>query len=166
MGKIEFHIKKRKMHPLMCWDIILDQFARFSHRADLAMLATMKEKYGWNVDFNTLLGNEFDALIITDTRQRICWTNKGFEQMTGYTSAFVRHKKPSFFQGKGSSPRVRQKIREAIATVQPVKASLINYRKDGVAYKCTIQILPLKTIENKLVHFLAIQKQTGQIKIS
>ncbi len=155
------------MHPLMCWDIILDQYARFAHRADLAMLARMKERYCWNVDFNAmLLGNEFHALIITDALQRICWTNKVFEQMTGYTSAFVRHKRPSILQGKRSSPRVRQKIREAIARVQPVKASLINYRRDGTAYKCTLQIVPLMTIENKLMHFLAIQKQSGQIKLS
>lgn len=150
--------RRQKIHPLMCWDIVLNQYSRLSHPSNLTMLTSMKEQYDWNIDLNSVLEKDFDALVLTDTKQRICWTSRGFEQMTGYTSAFAKNRRPSFLQGKRSSPIVRRKIREAIVRIRPVVTSIINYRKDGTEYRCNIEILPLVTHQNKLVHFLAIEK--------
>lgn len=103
--------RRQKIHPLMCWDIVLNQYSRLSHPSNLTMLTSMKEQYDWNIDLNSVLEKDFDALVLTDTKQRICWTSRGFEQMTGYTSAFAKNRRPSFLQGKRSSPIVRRKIR-------------------------------------------------------
>lgn len=146
------------MHPLMCWDIILNQFSTLTHRSDLKTLIAMKKQYGWNVDFNPVLKNEFDALVLTDLNQRICWVNKEFQKMTGYTAAFLRHKNLSFLQGKRTSLHVFRKIREAVASAKPIRGSIINYRKDGSTYNCSIEILPLLTSEKMLVHFLTIER--------
>jgi PAS domain S-box-containing protein len=146
------------MHPLMCWDIVLNQFSRRSHPSNLTILTSMKKQYDWKIDLNSVLEKDFDALVLTDTKQRICWTSRGFEQMTGYTSVFAKNRRPSFLQGKRSSLAVRRKIREAIVRIRPIVASIINYRKDGTEYRCNIEILPLLTHQSKLIHFLAIEK--------
>ena len=78
--------------------------------------------------------------------------------MTGYTSGYAFNKKLSFLRGKESSPHVLHKIRAAISHLQPITTSIINYRKDGSAYNCSIEILPLLTDENKPMHFIAIEK--------
>ena len=158
MGKKDALIKRLTLHPLMCWDIILEGYSTLPHRSDLATLENMKRKYHWNVDLTSLLKRKFDALIVTDSKQRICWTSNGFKVMTGYTSTCALNKKPSFLQGKESSPHGMDKIREAISHLQPITTSIINYRKDGSAYNCSIEILPLLTDENKLMHFIAIEK--------
>lgn len=143
----------------MCWDIVLNESFKRSHHSDAAVLELMKIKFTWNINFVPILRKRFDALVITDLTQRIQWTSKGFEQMTGYSSAFAFQKKPSFLQGKKSSEQVKQKIREAVRLVLPTKVSIINYRKDGTSYHCNIEILPLLNNENKLLHFLAIEKE-------
>ena len=158
MSKNDPVTKRLTLHPLMCWDIVLEGYSTLTHRSDLARLENMKRKHRWNVDFDSLLKREFDALILTDPTQRICWTSHGFKFMTGYTSGSAFHKKPSFLQGKKSSPRVLQRIREAIAHLRPITVSIINYRRNGSAYNCGIEIIPLLTVENKLMHFIAIEK--------
>lgn len=147
------------MHPLMCWDIVLSEsFQRF-HSSDANVLEVMKTEFGWNINFIPILRKRFDALVITDTQQKIHWTSKGFAQMTGYSSAFALHKKSSFFQGKESSELAKRKIREAFEQVRSTEVSIINYRKDRTSNHCNIEILPLLTRQNKLMHFLAIEKE-------
>ncbi|PZR37625.1 MAG: proteorhodopsin activator (PAS domain sensor protein) [Azospira oryzae] len=153
--------KKKRMHPLLSWDIIADRMTGQVPDKDLKALQELKKKYKWNVNITTLLKSAFDAIVITDVQENICWTSKGFEQMTGYKVSFARNKKPTFLQGAKTNQASKVKIREAINRRQPVSETVINYRKDGSEYTCRVAISPLYNSENTLTHFIALESEVN-----
>jgi len=152
-------IKKKLMHPLLGWDIIADRMISQATGKDLKALQELKKQYKWNMNITTLLKGVFDAIVITDVEENICWANKGFEQMTGYKAAYAKNKKPVFLQGAKTNRESKQKIREAINRRQPVSETMVNYRKDGSEYVCRLEITPLYNSENTLTHFIALERE-------
>lgn len=151
--------KKKLMHPLLCWDIIADRMISSTYEKDLKALQDLKKKYKWNMNVTTLLKGNFDAIVITDVKENICWTSTGFEQMTGYKVSYAKNKKPTFLQGAKTNTESKLKIREAINKRQTVNETMINYRKDGSEYTCRVEISPIYDSENTLTHFLALESK-------
>lgn len=153
---------KTTMRPLLCWDIASQGFANKSNLFDIEEFENMKAQYNWKFDLEHIKGQTFDALVVTNEQQRIIWVSNGFKAMTGYTPSFAKNKKPSFLQGKNTDPKIKQEIREAISSQKPVTATIVNYRKDGTAYDCHVQIIPLFTEQGKLTHFLALESDVSK----
>ncbi len=149
------------MHPLLSWDIIADRMVSQIQEKDLKALQDLKKKYKWNINITTLLKGVFDAIVITDVEENICWTSKGFEQMTGYKASYARNKRPAFLQGTKTSKESKLKIREAINRRQAVSETVINYRKDGSEYSCRVAISPIYNSENTLTHFIAMESEVN-----
>jgi PAS domain S-box-containing protein len=145
------------MHPIMCWDVASSNMKKMGGTLDFECLGELSERYNWDLDFQQLQKKNFDALVLTDAKQKIKWVSIGFKTLTGYTPTFALGKRPSFLQGKDTKPTETNKIREAIGRKEAVKTTLINYRKDGSDYICNIEILPIFTKNKKLTHFLAVE---------
>jgi len=150
---------KTEMHPLLSWDIAsMGEYETANYR-DIQKLRQLMETHGWHLDLNSVSEKQFDALVLTNVNQRIKWVSHGFKKMTGYSPSHALHKKPSFLQGKNSSVQTRREIKHAIRQRIHFETSIINYRKDGSEYNCHIEVIPLYTKNNKLTHFLAIEKE-------
>ena len=148
--------------PLLCWDFygmhLLDQAKKFNRQTEIAFLRECKEKFGWTLNVEKLIAdNEFEALVLTDSDQKIIWVNKGFTKMTGYPVNFAIGKKPNFLQGKESSEEALNAIRSHLKTEKHFKEQIVNYRKNGEPYNCEIEIFPLKDGSNKTTHLLALE---------
>jgi PAS domain S-box-containing protein len=155
--KVAYNSKKIVMHPLLSWDIIVEQRMNNASQKDMKSLLELKKRFGWNINFNALFKNRYEAIVVTDIDERICWINKGFELMTGYKSSFAKNKKPNFLQGANTDPEIKKRIKTAIHRRQAISETLINYRKDGTAYRCRVEITPVYTFENTLTHFIALE---------
>lgn len=149
---------KATCHPLMCWDIASGGANKKPAAAEVQHLQKLAARYHWTIDFEPILVKKFDALIVTDSDQKIIWASQGFKTMTGYSPTYALHKKPSFLQGKKTSQKTRNEIREVIKKGEAVEATIINYRKDGSEYLCQIEIIPLFSKSLLPSHFLAIEK--------
>lgn len=149
---------KAMYHPLMCWDIASGGGDKKPNSAEVQHLQKLAARYDWTIDFEPILLKKFDALIVTDSGQKIIWASQGFKIMTGYSPAYALHKKPSFLQGRKTSQKTRNEIREVIKKGETVEATIINYRKDGSEYLCQIEIIPLFSKSLQPSHFLAIEK--------
>ena len=149
------------MHPLLSWDIIADRMTHPVQEKELQALIELKKRYKWNVNVSTILKNNYEAIVVTDREENICWVNKGFEQMTGYKISFAKNKKPAFLQGRNTDSETKRRVREAILRRQPVMETLTNYRKDGTEYQCHIEITPLYNFENTLTHFIALEREVN-----
>lgn len=149
---------KAMCHPLMCWDIASGGVNKNPTSAEVQHLQKLAARYHWTVDFEPILAKKFDALIVTDSGQKIIWASQGFKTMTGYSPTYALHKNPSFLQGKKTNLEIRKEIREAIKKGEAVEATIINYRKDGSEYLCQIEIIPLFSKSLLPSHFLAIEK--------
>lgn len=154
--------------PLKSWDIYsesLDKQAQeFTKNTEIAILNEFKERYNWEINVEDLLNsNEFEAIVLTNTKQEIEWVNKGFVQMSGYPVNFSKGKQPKFLQGEASSKEALNNIRESLKQESHVKECIINYRKNGEQYICDIEIFPIRDKEDKLSHFLALEKEVYQL---
>ena len=79
--------------------------------------------------------------------------------MTGYHKNYALGKKPSFLQGEKTSEATKQKIREKLKTEHGYEGSILNYRKNGEAYRCRIKIIPLYDSKKQLTHFIALERE-------
>lgn len=96
------------------------------------------------------------TLILTDQAKTILWTTANFLSMTGYSPKEVLGQTPRMLQGAGTDPLVARHVGDSLRGSHPVKADLLNYRKDGQSYTCRLWIDPLHGSQGEHTHFLAV----------
>ena len=106
------------------------------------------------------------AIVLTDANRNVQWVNQNFTDITGYSLQEVVGKKPSLLQGGGTPSKDVERIREKLNAHQPVKDSLVNYTKDGKAYKCTFVIHPIFGTDGKLTNYIAFEADGSQNDIT
>lgn len=153
-----------KHGPLQCWDIysqfLSEQAKTYRQKAEITLLEKLKKQYQWDISITSLLKDRpYETLVLTNKSQEILWVNKGFTKMTGYPANFAIGKKPSFLQGKETSPAVKEKIRKQLYLEIPFTETIINYRKNGELYHCEVAIYPLKNTKNQLTHLIALEHE-------
>ena len=145
-------------HPLMAWDIASQRRFRDPKSKTIRDLRELAKRHRWSLDTSAFWRKDFDALVVTDLDQMIVWVSDGFEEMTGYSPLEAVGQKPNLLQGLETRDSTKRRIREAIGEKRPVKATLLNYKKDGTAYRCRIEVIPIFTDSQTHTHFLAIEK--------
>ena len=74
------------------------------------------------------------SLVISDARTAdlpICWVSPAFTALTGYPAERVLGVNCRFLQTDQTSESSRARIRDALATGEPVRETLLNRRADG-----------------------------------
>lgn len=152
---------KQKRLPLLCWDIAYSSlFNDCSIQKDYNALHKLQKQFRWinAPNFSNAL-RKYKTLVITTPNQRIVWVSHNFFNMTGYSLAEVKNKKPSMFQGKKTNPNDVLVIGKKLKQLKPFKHSLINYRKNQNTYMCELNITPLFNKKQEVTHFLACENE-------
>ncbi len=108
-----------------------------------------------------------DGVTITDPNQPdnpIIYLNPAFSKVTGYQPEEVIGRNCRFLQGAGTDPHTIAHIRQAIAERREVKATLLNYRKDGSAFWNELKISPVFSDEGDLLYFVGTQTDISDRK--
>lgn len=108
------------------------------------------------------LNEQHRAVVITDPNRFITYTNNAFTTMTGYYQREVLGKKPSLLQGKLTENQSITFIREQLNLAIPFVSNIINYRKNGEAYICKVDVKPIFQ-NGVLTHFVAFEEDLGII---
>jgi len=87
--------------------------------------------------------------------------NPAFCALTGYAESEVLGRNCRFLQGEKSEPWVSDQIRNAIRGGRPVLVDILNYRRDGSAFRNGVMIAPLLGDDGKLAYFLGSQVDLG-----
>lgn len=106
---------------------------------------------------STAIEASSQAIMITNARQEIVYVNPAFCSMTGYAEDEVLGQTPRFLQGAETSDATRMAIREALTAHKPVRAEILNYRKDGKPYWLDLSVVPVRDDEAEITHYVAIQ---------
>ncbi|MEN1785633.1 MAG: PAS domain-containing protein [Bacteroidota bacterium] len=106
-----------------------------------------------------LQSTHYDALVVTDAKKNIVWSNNGFFEMTGYSRNYAIGKRPSFLQGKDTSETTKSEIRQLLKAKKRFSKTLLNYRKNGEPYWCHIDVIPLFKDKKTVTHFLAMERE-------
>ncbi len=156
----------RSFFPLMCWDVISSQrelmVQGLRKNLDINQLSDISEKKGWVFDWNELANKSYDAIVVTDTNQKILWVNDGFKDMTGYPKSFALGRNPNFLQGKETNQDSKNAIRSQLTVGDSFTQQVVNYKQDQSPYVCEITIYPVKNNRHEIAAFLALEREIRQ----
>ena len=155
---------KVKLTPLKSFDFYsyhyLETLKEMKKHTDINTFRVFSKKEKLNNNIDAIFKNqEFEAIVITDLKQKILWVNDGFTDMTGYSKKDALNKTPHFLHGKKTSSTVKKKIRNGLKKSNPFTAVVINYRKDHSLYNCEVKIIPLYNNNKEITHFLALERE-------
>ena len=87
--------------------------------------------------------------------------NPAFCELTGYSESEILGRNCRFLAGPRTQDTVTDQIRLALRAQRPVLADIVNYRRDGSAFRNGVMITPLFDDEGKLAWFLGSQVDLG-----
>jgi PAS domain S-box-containing protein len=104
-------------------------------------------------------------LVATDAAGRIHWVNANFSAMCGYSLDELRGRKPGeVLQGCDTDPATVGRIRESLRAGRSCRETIINYHKDGGAYRAEVSISPIMDEENgRAVYFVARERKLAAV---
>ncbi len=111
-----------------------------------------------------------DMVLITEASSidapgpRIVFVNDAFEKHTGYSRSEVLGKAPRMLQGASTQRLELDRIRSALLQTQPVRAELINYKKNGDLYWIELDIVPVDYFNRGLTHWVAVARDITERK--
>ena len=113
-----------------------------------------------------------DMVLITEASSinapgpRIVFVNDAFERHTGYSRSDVLGRSPRFLQGPNTARSELDRIRAALTEARPVRAELINYKKDGSPFWLELEIVPVDYFSRGLTHWVSVARDVTARKIS
>ncbi len=100
-----------------------------------------------------------DCVIVTGPEGRIRWVNAAFTQMTGYSFNEALGKTPgALLQGPDTDREEVARIGRALKAHEAVRATLLNYAKDGRPYWIDLDVAPVFDVEGRVEQFVAIER--------
>lgn len=108
----------------------------------------------------SLILNSKVAAVVSDPRQSdnpIVACNEAFIQLTGYDRDEIIGRNCRFLRGERTEPGQTAMLRDAVAARRPAMVELINYRKDGSAFRNAVMIAPLFDDEGEIIYFIGSQ---------
>jgi PAS domain S-box-containing protein len=95
---------------------------------------------------------------------RILYVNPAFERITGYTADEVLGRSPRFLQGPLTPESEIRRIEEALLARRPVRAELLNYRKDGTPFWVEFEASSMKSPSADAEFFVFIEREVTERK--
>jgi len=105
------------------------------------------------------------ATVLTNPRlpdNPVIAANPAFCALTGYPLSEIIGRNCRFLAGEGTEPWQTQLVRDAIASLKPSLTELLNYRKDGSAFRNALLIAPLFDADGEVEYFLGSQVEVGE----
>ncbi len=99
-------------------------------------------------------------MVITDPRQTdnpLVFANDAFCRLTGYDRREILGRNCRFLQGPDADSETVRRIREAVASVQPIEIDIRNRRKDGEPFWNRLLLAPVFDSSGRLAYFFASQ---------
>jgi diguanylate cyclase (GGDEF)-like protein/PAS domain S-box-containing protein len=87
---------------------------------------------------------------------RIVFANDAFEKQTGYSQAEVLGRSPELLQGPLTQKSQIHRINQALQHSLPVRAELINYKKNGEQFWMELELVPVDQHDRGPTHWVAV----------
>jgi PAS domain S-box-containing protein len=87
--------------------------------------------------------------------------NRAFVDLSGYDESEIVGRNCRFMAGPDTEPELTAQLREGIARRLPVMVEILNYRKDGTAFRNGVMIAPIFDEAGEIEFFLGSQVDLG-----
>ncbi len=111
-----------------------------------------------------------DGIVVTGplgadgTSPPITYANPAFAAQTSYAADEVLGRSPGVLHGPGTDPATRAFIHESLRASRPVRAELLQYRKDRSEFWAEVEITPLFGPGGGVTHWVAVQRDVTERK--
>jgi PAS domain S-box-containing protein len=111
-----------------------------------------------------------DIVMVTESKPfdepglRILFVNPAFEKVTGYRPDEVLGRSPRFMQGPNTSQDEILRIEAALHARKPVRAELLNFKKDGTAFWVEIEANTTRSPSTGVEYFVFIERDITERK--
>jgi PAS domain S-box-containing protein len=132
-------------------------------RSEAALSIALSE----NAILAAAVANTTAGVTISDPNQRdnpLIFVNRAFTHMTGYSDQEAIGRNSRFLEGKKTDPLAAAAIQQALVDVKPIRAEILNYRKDGSAFWNDWSITPVFDDRGLLVYWVGIQNDVSEQK--
>jgi PAS domain S-box-containing protein len=102
------------------------------------------------------LATAANAIIITDPKGLILWSNPAFTTLTGYTAAEAAGQTPRLLKSGQHDATFYRKLWETILSGRVWRGEFINRRKDGSLYHGEQTITPVRGEAGAITHFIGV----------
>jgi PAS domain S-box-containing protein len=106
------------------------------------------------------------GITISDIRRPdrpLVYVNRGFEQLTGYTTQELIGRNCRFLQGEEQEQDGLPIVRKTLANGESCTVILRNYRKDGAPFWNELTLYPLVDEQGQLTHYVGVQHDISEI---
>lgn len=97
-----------------------------------------------------------DAVVVTDLRGTILWTNPAFSVMTGFAADEAVGQNPRILQSGRHDPSFYQDLWQTILAGRTWRGKFTNRRKDGTFYQGEQAIAPVRGEGGEITHFVGV----------
>lgn len=104
------------------------------------------------------------AMVLSDPRRPdnpLEVVNSAFCTLTGYAEEEIVGRNCRFLAGDATEEAATDQLRKAIRSRQPVLTDILNYRRDGTAFRNGVMITPIFGGDGELAWFLGSQVDLG-----
>lgn len=111
----------------------------------------------------TALAAAANAIVITDSKGQIIWTNPAFTQLTGYLMNEVIGQNPRVLKSGLHDQSFYEGLWKTLLSGQVWAGEITNRRKDGTLYDEEMMITPVRR-DGVITHFIAIKQDVSERK--
>lgn len=100
------------------------------------------------------------ATVISNPRlpdNPIIAANAAFCDLTGYAEGEIVGRNCRFLAGRNTEPWLTERIRQSLRDLRPSLTEILNYKKDGTAFRNAVLIAPLFGADGEVAWFLGSQ---------
>jgi hypothetical protein len=83
--------------------------------------------------------------------------NEAFIQLTGYERDEIIGRNCRFLRGPETEPGLSEELRSGISAQRPTMVEILNYKKDGTAFRNAVLVAPIFGASGELEYFLGSQ---------
>jgi len=104
------------------------------------------------------------GVLMADVEGLTTYSNAGFSQLTGHSSAEILGQSCLLLLGSETDPQTSQQIKAAVTSAQAFRGEILNDRKDGSVFWNDLSISPVFDNEGKLSQYIAVLSDVSQRK--
>jgi PAS domain S-box-containing protein len=98
-----------------------------------------------------------NAVVITNAAGEIEWTNRAFEELTGWSLTEAAGHRPSqLVHGPGTDPDTKQFMHDAVHEGRGFTCDVLNYHRSGRPYMVSLDVQPIRREDGRLEHFISV----------
>ncbi len=117
------------------------------------------------MSLSLMIGSSPIAAVLSNPRlpdNPIIECNEAFVALTGYGSDEIIGHNCRFLAGEGTEPWLTEMLRNGISRRQPVMVEILNYKKNGMAFRNAVMVAPIFDARGELEFFLGSQVEIAE----